>query len=121
MVKIVLFILFILINIGLASIDAYKIEHNKRIKHAFNAFIYLILIAPIFNVTRDWKLTLGLLLIRIPVFNTSLNYFRGKELDYISTSTTSIIDKITNWIPNKIGYWVYSLILLLTSLILILL
>jgi hypothetical protein len=116
---IILFIIFVLINIGLASIDAYKIEQGKQIRHGLNALVYLIMIAPIFNTTHNWHLVLSLLLIRIPVFNTSLNYFRGKELDYISTSTTSIIDKITNWIPNKIGYWVYHLILFIISLILI--
>jgi hypothetical protein len=120
MLEVVIFIVFVLINIGLANIDAYKIKQNKQIRHGISALLYLAIIAPIFYITDSWCLTLGLLLIRIPVFNTSLNYFRNKELTYISYSTTSIIDKITNWIPNKIGYWLYHSILFITASILIL-
>jgi hypothetical protein len=121
MLKIVIFIIFVLINIGLANIDAYKIKQDKQIKHGLNALIYLALLVPMFYATQNWYLILSLLLVRIPVFNTSLNYFRDKELDYISYNTTSITDKITNWIPDRIGYWIYHSILFTISLILTLL
>jgi hypothetical protein len=120
MIKILLLVIFIIVNILLAKIDANKIKQNKPIYHGINGLIYLVLLIPIYFITYNWLNILGLLLLRIPVFNTSLNYFRGIALTYLSNSTTSIIDKITNKIPRKIGYWTYTLIILIISIILIL-
>jgi drug/metabolite transporter superfamily protein YnfA len=120
MVKILLFILFVLFNIGFAYIDAKKIKQNKPIYHGVNGLIYLVLLIPVYILTHSWLTVIGLSLIRIPIFNTFLNYFRGKELDYISNTTTSITDQITNFIPRTIGYWNYCLWLFVISLILIL-
>lgn len=118
MLNVIFFVIFLLINIGLAKIDSNLIKKGKKIKHGLNAVIYFILLGIPYYFTKDWFLIGGLALLRIPIFNTFLNGFRGKELDYISDSTTSIIDKITNWIPKKIGYWVYNSIILLISLVL---
>ncbi len=112
----IFFLIFVTINIVLAKIDAIKIAKQQKIKHGINALIYLGLLIPVFLITYNWLLIIGLLLVRIPVFNTALNYFRGLPLTYISDSTTSIIDQITNFIPKKIGYWPYSIVLFLTSL-----
>ena len=120
MLKIVLFILFILANIGFAYIDSQKIKQNKPIYHGINGLIYLGLLIPVYILTHSWLTIIGLSLIRIPVFNTFLNYFRGKKLTYISNTTTSIIDQITNFIPKEIGYWNYCFWLFIISLILIL-
>ena len=117
---IVLFILFILFNIGFAYIDAQKIKQHKPIYHGLNGLIYFILLLVPYLLTHSFTAVLGYALIRIPVFNTFLNYFRGKELTYISNTTTSIIDQITNFIPRKIGYWNYCFWLFIISLILVL-
>lgn len=115
------FSVFALINIGLAAFDANRIKKHLRIHHGINGLVYLALLSGVFLVTRSWTLILGLALLRITVFNTTLNYFRGLKLTYISESTTSIIDQITNFIPKKIGYWFYHIILALLALILSLL
>lgn len=115
------FVLFVLINIGLAAIDAGKIARGIWIKHGINGLIYSLLLGGVYLLTREWTLVLGLAILRIPIFNTFLNYFRGLPLTYISNSTTSIIDQITNFIPKKVGYWTYHSTLVLLALVLSLL
>jgi hypothetical protein len=51
---------------------------------------------------------LGILLLRIPIFNTTLNVFRGKPATHLSKTTTSIIDQKMNRHIEKVGYWNYS-------------
>ena len=116
-----LLIIFVIFNIVLAYFDANKIKQNIRIYHGLNGLIYTALLILAYLLTKDWLTIIGLMILRIPVFNTALNYFRDKKLTHISKSTTSIIDQFTNKIPEKIGYWVYHSILFLISLILILL
>lgn len=116
-----LLIIFVIFNIVLAYFDANKIKQNIKIYHGINSLIYIILLLLAYLLTKDWLIVTGLAILRIPVFNTALNYFRDKKLTHISKSTTSIIDQFTNKIPEKIGYWMYHSILFLISLILILL
>lgn len=110
--------LFCVINIILAKYDANKIAKEIKIKHGINALIYSGLLIPVYLITKDWFLIAGLLTIRIPVFNTFLNYFRGISLTYISESTTSIVDQLTKKIVKKVGYWTYNIILIIISIIL---
>lgn len=117
--SVLLFWLFVGINIGLAKIDAYKIKNHLRIRHAINALIYLAIMGIFYKFLTVYKV-IGILLVRIPVFNTSLNIFRGLKPDHISYTTTSIIDQYTNKIVEKVGYFNYHIFLLLLSLILIL-
>jgi len=119
-IKILLLITFVLINIELANIDANKIRQGKRIYHGINGLVYSGLLSLAFLITHSWTAVLGLAILRIPVFNTSLNHLRGLPLTYLSDSTTSIIDQLTNFIPKKIGYWTYTAILLVLSIILVL-
>jgi hypothetical protein len=116
-----LLIIFVIFNIVLAYFDANKIKQNIRIYHGLNSLIYIIALVLAYLLTKNWLALIGLIILRIPVFNTALNYFRDKKLTHISKSTTSIVDQFTNKIPEKIGYWVYHSILFLISLILILL
>ena len=116
-----LLIIFVIFNIVLAYFDANKIKQNIRIYHGLNSLIYIVALVLAYLLTKNWLIVIGLAILRIPVFNTALNYFRDKKLTYISKSTTSIIDQFTNKIPEKIGYWMYHSILFLISLILILL
>ena len=116
-----LLIIFVIFNIVLAYFDANKIKQNIRIYHGLNGLEYIAALVLAYLLTKNWLAIIGLIILRIPVFNTALNYFRDKELTHISKSTTSIIDQFTNKIPEKIGYWMYHSILFLISLILILL
>lgn len=116
--NIVLVALFTGINIGLARYDAWRIKRNIRIRHAINAILYCLLILPFYNHLSIYN-ALGILLIRIPVFNTALNVFRGLPATYISQTTTSIIDKIMNVVVEKLGYWVYHVIVYVIAIILI--
>jgi uncharacterized membrane protein len=121
MMEVGLLILFVILNMVLAYFDANKIKQNTRIYHGINGLVYMALLTLAYLLTSNWLLIAGLTILRIPVFNTALNYFRDKELTHISKHTTSIIDQFTNKIPEKVGYWTYHSILLLISLILILL
>ena len=114
------FLIFVLINIGLAKIDANKIAKGLRIYHGINGLIYSALLGGVYLLTHNWMLILGLALLRIPVFNTFLNYFRGLALTYISESTTSIIDQLTRNIVKTLGYWTYNILIIITALILVL-
>ena len=119
MKEFILIIVFIGVNILLAFYDSYRIKNNLRIRHGINAIIYCIIIALFFNWLSVTKV-LGLLLIRIPIFNTFLNIFRGLPYDYLSSSTTSIIDRIMNNFIKKIGYLRYNMLLIVMSILLIL-
>jgi len=114
MINTLILLLFIGINIGLARYDAYRIKNNIRIRHAINALIYVGLILIFYKWLTITKI-LGLLLIRIPIFNTSLNIFRGKPADYLSSTTTSIIDQLMNKHIERVGYWNYNVGLIVLS------
>jgi hypothetical protein len=117
--KISIYLAIILLNGILALIDSNKIKKGEHIYHGINGLVYGTVIGIVYLISRDILMCMGLLLIRIPVFNTSLNYFRGLSLTYLSDTTTSIIDKITNFIPKKIGYWEYFTILMVISTFLV--
>jgi len=95
----------------LAKIDAWKIKHNKRIRHAINAIIYCVLIAP--TLCISWSFPIALMALRRIVFDTALNLFRGLPFDYISSSTTSIIDGISYDFQKEYGYFAYYTIFLI--------
>jgi hypothetical protein len=103
--------LYILLNVVLAKIDAYKIKHNKRIRHGINALIYCVLIAPTFFIS--WHYPIAMLALRRIVFDTALNLFRGLPFDYISSTTTSIIDRISYDFQKEYGYFAYYTIFLI--------
>ena len=119
MVKVLFLTLTIILNVVLAKIDANKIKQNLQIYHGINAAVYLIYLAVCYFITGSVFLALGCAIIRVPIFNTSLNYFRGLSLDYTSETTTSVIDKIANPAIKKLGYWNYNIALTIVSLILI--
>lgn len=116
--NIIIVLLFTGINIGLARYDAWKIRRNIRIRHAINSIIYCLMVAPFYNCLPIYSL-LGLFLLRIPVFNTCLNIFRGHPATHISHTTTSIIDKTMNKVVQKTGYWFYHSLLYILAVVLI--
>jgi hypothetical protein len=107
--------LYILLNIALAYIDAWKISKHKSIKHGLNAFIYCLLISP--TILISWTYPIGLLALRRIIFDTSLNLFRGLPFDYISKSTTSVIDRLSYDFQKKYGYFIYYGIFLIITIL----
>jgi len=103
--------IYILVNLILARIDAWKIKHNKRIRHGINALVYCILIAPTLYIS--WSFPIALMALRRIVFDTALNLFRGLPFDYISSTTTSIIDRISYDFQDEYGYFAYYTIFLI--------
>lgn len=118
MISTLILILFVGINIGLARYDAYRIKNNLRIRHAVNSVVYILLMMLFIKWLTATKV-LGLLLIRIPVFNTALNIFRGRAASHLSKTTTSIIDQKMNKHIQKVGYWYYNSLLILVAIILL--
>lgn len=106
-VKLLIAILFIAINIALAKYDSWRISRHKRIYHGINAAVYLILLIYPYIVTKDWFFIIALLSLRRIVFDTALNLFRGLRFDYISSTTTSIIDRLSYKFQAKYGYVPY--------------
>jgi hypothetical protein len=105
--KLILLALFTCINIALAKYDAWKIANHKWIYHGINAVVYLILLIYPYILTKDWFFMIGLLSLRRIVFDTALNLFRGLRFDYISATTTSIIDRLSYKFQAKYGYIPY--------------
>ena len=107
LINTLLLILFVGINIGLARYDAYRIKNHLRIRHAINSIVYVGVILLFWKWLTITKV-LGILLLRIPIFNTTLNVFRGKPATHLSKTTTSIIDQKMNRHIERVGYWNYS-------------
>lgn len=105
--KLILLALFTIINIALAKYDSWKIASHKRIYHGINAAVYLLLLICPYIITKDWFFMIALLSLRRIVFDTALNLFRGLRFDYISSTTTSIIDRLSYKFQAKYGYFPY--------------
>jgi hypothetical protein len=106
LVKLLVVVLFIAVNIAHAYHDSVRIKAHKRIYHGLNSLFYILAISP-FILSKDWFFTLGLLSLRRVVFDTALNLFRGLRFDYISSTTTSIIDRLSYKFQAKYGYIPY--------------
>lgn len=104
-------IVYTFLNILLAKIDANKIKKGIHIKHGINALIYIALIAPTFYIS--WHYPLALLALRRIVFDVSLNLFRGLKYDYISETTTSIIDRMSYNFQKQYGFFAYYIIFII--------
>ena len=103
--------LYIVLNLVLAKIDAWKISKGIHIEHGINTLVYCLLIAPTFYFS--WHYPVALLALRRIVFDTALNLFRGLPFDYISSTTTSIIDRISYDFQKEWGYFAYYMIFLI--------
>lgn len=88
--SIIIQLLFVAINVWMALYHAKLISRDKVIRHSMWATLYCVIVAPSYFIS--WELPVIGLLIRIPVFNTVLNYRRGKPLFYLGKS--SFIDRL---------------------------
>jgi hypothetical protein len=109
--------LYTLVNIALAYTDYRLISEGERVFHGINGAVYLILISPAYFLTNSLFVVAGLLVLRRLVFDVSLNLFRGLPYDYISRTTTSIIDRLLYDIQEVLGP-VYYAILIVTVILL---
>lgn len=110
-------LLFTFINILLALIDANIIKKGERINHLMNAVIYSLMLVIIFILGATINEVIAALIIRIPVFNTSLNIFRGLRYDYVSADPESIIDRMALPIIDLFGYDNYNLFIILIAIL----
>ena len=108
-------LILILINIAMAYIHANMIKDGKKILHGLWGGGYII-VATLFALVNHWILLPEALLIRKVFFDLSLNKFRGFDWFYVSESTTSIIDRLHNFLFGNRPYIYYSVyfVLLIT-------
>lgn len=107
LIKLIIVILFTGVNVAHAHYDSERIKAQKRIYHGLNGLFYILLLAPVYIYLKDWMFIIGLLSLRRVVFDTALNLFRGLRFDYISSTTTSIIDRLSYKFQAKFGYFPY--------------
>lgn len=117
LIKIAIVIFYSLLTILLAHIDAVKIRNGIKIKHGLNGLYYILMMIPAYLLLKNWLLIIGLLAVRRIVFDTALNLFRGLKYDYISATTTSIIDRLSYGFQKKYGYVPYYLIFFIIILL----
>ena len=120
LVKFLVVVLFTAVNVAHAYHDSVRIKAHKRIHHGLNGLFYILALAPVI-LSKDWFFLIGLLSLRRVVFDTALNLFRGLRFDYISSTTTSIIDRLSYKFQAKYGYVPYYGIFILITILSILL
>lgn len=114
----ILEILIFSINVIMAWHHANLVEDGKKIYHGLWGSLYIAFVCFVAFVGKSWVLLALSLPIRKVVFDLSLNLFRGLPLFYVSSKTTSLIDKFHNYIFGKDSesYMVfYSLIIILLN------
>lgn len=109
-------IFLIIINVVMAAYHASLINQGRPIKHGWWGAGYLALAVLLSLLNNSWLLFVDLLLIRKVFFDLSLNLFRGKPLFYVSSTTTSIIDRVHNKIFGNRSE-IYMIVYLIASII----
>lgn len=96
-------IAYALFCIAFARLNWYWIEvKDYKIKHFWNGLIHLAAAAAGWYFF-SWQIGVSILFVARLVFDTALNLFRGKAIDYISPSPKSIVDKIEKKVFNNDG------------------
>lgn len=112
-------LIFAVINVVLAYIDAHKIINNQAINHTINAVVYLGALGISVIILKDYWLVPTILLIRLLIFNIALSLFRGKKWDYVPLTPLSTIDRLANMVfkNGRQMYFTYTIILFVCLLI----
>jgi len=121
LLKLIIALIYAGLNILHAKHDAWRIFDGRRIYHGINGLVHVLILIPVYFYTKEWFFVIGLLSLRRIVFDTALNIFRGLRFDYISATTTSIIDRLSYNIQKRYGYVMYYgmfFLLVLLSIIL---
>lgn len=105
MLNYIILFIFIIINVVMARYESYlrrkDIQNGTTgaIKHWLWALIYgLLCVIAFFVSDKNYVLILSLLTARKPVFDICFNLFNGLPAFYESTTTSSIVDKINNFL-----------------------
>jgi len=106
-------IIFTVINVILAAVDAAKIKKGKRISHGINAAVYIAAVAATYFLFHNFWLIGALLFNRLLVFNIALSLFRGLPFDYITPVPAAITDKIAKAIFGRNGKLMYLFYLII--------
>jgi hypothetical protein len=110
-----------------AYIDADEIKRNKTINHKveffFFSFVVLLSIIMFYQSWYplsflQWTIFCGIttLFLRVGFYDFSLNLFRGKKIDYTSSTTNSIIDQIEK-LDFDFTFWHERFFYLISSII----
>lgn len=99
----------------MALYQAALIRHNRPIYHGWWGLVSAALIAlaaclVFADLRTGWHVIVYVAAqgaFRLPVFNVSLNLFRGKKWDYMSATSGSILDKIETEIDRGNVWFVY--------------
>lgn len=102
-------------NLANAKIDANRIKKHKRIYHAINGGLYLLLVAYLiwiadYNLPNATLFTFASFFQRQVVFDSALNKFRGLPFFYQSTAIRpkAIIDRIERVLfPDQDGVKIF--------------
>lgn len=88
-------------NLAMAAYHALLIKQEKKINHALWGGGYLVMVGVASFVLHSWALFVLSLFIRKVVFDLSLNLFLNRQLFFVSTETTSVIDLWHNKLFGK--------------------
>ena len=115
-------LIFAVLNISLAFIDAHKIFKGNTINHVINAAVYIAMVAVSFFIFHNVWLIIALLFNRLLVFNIALSLFRGLNWDYVTPENPpkSIIDRIAKMVfgmNGKLMYGVYAAVFIVLIII----
>lgn len=94
-------ILLVAINIGMAYYHSILIKDEKKINHGLWGGAYLVVAGVLSLIIHSWVLFVLSLFIRKVVFDLSLNLFLNRQLFFVSTETTSVIDQLHNKLFGK--------------------
>lgn len=102
-------ILFTLVNILLAYVDAKKIIKGNSIKHGINAAIYMGIVAIPYFIFHNYFLIAALLFNRLLFFNMFLSLFRKLSVFYMPLKPLSITDILAGKVFGTNGRLMYSI------------
>ena len=106
-------------NLLMADYHSVLMRKGRPIKHGWWALSYLILTAFLAYLGGSYVLAFVSVVLRKVVFDTALNIFNDRPLFFVSTETTSIIDRLHYWAFGKnseIYMILYILILIVLNI-----
>lgn len=115
-------ILLLIANIAMADYHAHLIKQQRPIKHGWWGLLYVAVTIAFAFICQSWVLLIVAALLRKVVFDIALNLFRSLPVFYVSSSTTSIIDRVHNYIFGKhseIYLSIYFLVIIFLNIFLL--
>lgn len=109
--------MLVVCNVAMAKYHSQLMREGGKIQHGWWGLAYVVVTIGAALISKEWLLIPISFLLRKVVFDCSLNKFNNRKLFFVSTETTSIIDKIHFKI---FGYksWIYYSLYLLISIVL---